>query len=880
MKPNQFAILGILLLGVIVACPITPSTGNLPPSIGISEPIPNAIVGTAPTIGLSGPTDPENNPITKIEYRVDSGAFVPLTSTEQGQTFKISGLTEGSHTVEVTATDNQGKTTTPPLVRTFRVDGTPPVIDPISIDGTNVLPTPVFKLKGENIAITLNAIDKLSATDLTNGGTSSISLRLRLDGQLISIVTGGSLTFNTKNIGLGSHTLIAEAIDAAGNVAAIKSQALNIIEPTAQGVKPTLSLTQKTQPTNGYFKGGSLVEFVWEASSSAAATDFTLAAGSGSVAIPTTTVLSDLNTWTLPTTTGNYNLKGVARDNATPTPNTSNPVFLNVSVDNDPAPVDFTNVVSGQNFNARPIEVNYIATDALSGVRSVTLRAVSGLVSTLVGINTTATGTFTWTPANGIYSLELTTVDNVGNQSVAVVASNVKVDVPTPDITPPTVSIDSTNIPNPASGQIAITALASDPSGVASVTLLVEGTPVATDSAAPYIFNLDTTQYQNGQVSLQARATDLVGNISANIVPVFTTIANARKPEFAITSPVNSATLGGLNKVTVNVAKRTTDYQITSPITVNVLDYRGKIVATRDIATAGQPATGPLSFVESTTDIDFNAFPVDAYVIQARMTIDLAPIGVISIGDGEMLTQISISNNNQSNLPPALQILSPQRLNETQSVLPVYVGTGGYVVVDISDDSGVSSVELRMTCESGCGVSGPVNALEQYIAYKPPVTSAIAILSFNANATPYLPDGNYILRIVAQDGLGNRNIQEVKARVDRTVAIPTYAISTNVIGASAISKDEELCPGEVSYTVTGAPAGTLFKSWLTSPTGKRTDYAQTTNPNSGLITLTEKGTWGYEAQIQETSGLSRILSVRTTTGASSRLITIPPTACP
>jgi large repetitive protein len=877
MKPDRFAILGLFLLSVVVACPTTPSTNNLPPSVGISQPEPNAIVGTTATVSLNGPTDPESNPITKIEYSVDGGALVPLSSTEQGQTFKIPGLSEGSHTVSVSATDNQGKTTTPPLARTFRVDGTAPVIDPIAIDGVSVLPTPVIRLQGENVAISVTAIDKLSATDATNGGTSTMRLQLRLDGQLIKIVLGGTLTFDTKNIGLGSHTLVAEAIDAAGNIAAIRSQSLNIVEPTGQGVKPTLTLTPRTAATNGYFKGGSLVEFSWLASSSAVAVDFTLLPGSGTVAVPTSTSLSDLNTWTLPNATGNFNLKGVARDNTTPTPNMSNPVFLNVSVDNDPAVVEFTNIVSNQNFNARPINVNYIAIDALSGVRSVTLRAVAGGVSTLVGINTAATGQFVWTPSNGVYSLELTTLDNVGNQSVAVVASNVKVDVPTPDITPPTVSIDSSNIPNPAGGQIAITALASDPSGVASVTLLVEGTPVATDSAAPYIFNLDTTQYQNIQVSLQARATDLVGNVSANTFPVFTTIANARKPEFVITSPTNASTLSGLNKVTINVAKRTTDFAFTSPITVDVLDYRGKIVATRDISTAGQPATGPLSLVENTTDIDFNAFPVDAYVIRAKMTIDLAPIGAANAGDGEMLTQINVSNNNQSNQPPALQILSPQRLNETQSVLPVYVGTGGYVIADISDNTGVSSVELRMTCESGCGTSGPVNALQQYIAYIPPVTRATAILSFNANATPFLPDGDYILRVVAQDAQGNRNIQEVKARIDRTVATPAYGVNTNVFGPSAISKDEELCAGQVSYTFTGViPMGTLFKSWLDSPSGKRTNFSQTTATTTGDLAFDEKGTWSFNSQIQETTGLRRITSVGTSIGAASRLITVPP----
>jgi hypothetical protein len=879
MQFKRYSSLGLLLLGFLVACPTNPSTNtstNLPPSVGISSPLDNAILGPNTTIRLDGPTDPENNPITKIEYRVDGGSATALASTNQGQTFTVSGLTEGQHTIEVFATDNQGKVTNPATKRTFRVDATPPVLSALSIDGLNTFPTIPQKFSGALVTVVASVTDKLSASDTANSGTSRTTIRLRLDGVLVQEGLGPNLTFSTKNLSLGSHTFVAEAIDSAGNVSALASQNLIIVEQPTQGVKPTLTMTPKTAATNGYYKGGSFLEFIWQASSTTASSTF--APNAGTVATPTTPSLSDLNSWTLPLVSGNYSLKGLAQDSSSPV-NTSSPVFLNASVDADPAAVEFTTVVNGQNFNARPIEVGYIATDALSGVRSVTLRAVSGTNNVLIGIKTEAQGSFSWTPSNGTYNLELTTIDNVGNTSVATSVTNIKIDVPTPDTTPPTVSIDTTTLPNPATGQIAINANASDPSGVASVTLLVEGTPIATDSAAPYIFNLDTTQYPNTTISLQVRATDLVGNVSANTVPVQTTIANSRRPEFAITSPTNGATLSGLNKVIINVAKRSTDYTFTAPITIEVLDYRGKIVATREIATAGQPATGPLSLIENTTDIDFNGFPVDAYVIRSRMTIDLAPIGSPNAGDGEMITQINISNNNQSNQPPALQILSPQRLDETQSILPVYVGAGGFVIANISDNSGIASVELRMTCESGCGSGGPVNALQQYIAFGS-ATNATAILSFNANATPYLPDGDYVLRVVAQDSQGNRNIQEVKARVDRTVPDPSFALNSNVTGANAISETEELCAGKVIYSVTGVPAPAIFKYWLVNPNGSRRDFSSTSSNTTQEISFDIKGTWSFSAQVQELSGQRRIIGLERTDVAASRLIRTPQLPCP
>ena len=107
MMKNKLVFMTVLLAVGLVSCP-DPTAKNAPPSVGISVPAENAIVGTVPTISLDGPTDPDNDAIDKIEYRLDGGSFVPLSKTEQGQSFFLpNGLSEGAHSVSVKATDKK-----------------------------------------------------------------------------------------------------------------------------------------------------------------------------------------------------------------------------------------------------------------------------------------------------------------------------------------------------------------------------------------------------------------------------------------------------------------------------------------------------------------------------------------------------------------------------------------------------------------------------------------------------------------------------------------------------------------------------------------------------------------------------------------------------
>ncbi len=137
--------------------------------------------------------------------------------------------------------------------------------------------------------------------------------------------------------------------------------------------------------------------------------------------------------------------------------------------------------------------------------------------NTLLGEDTTAPYTWAWTPrATGNRSLTARATDNsaASTTSTAVV---VAVSTSASDTEAPTVSIATpTNLAATLTGNVTLTAIATDNVGVANVELQLDGVPVGTTlTAPPYSANIDTTQHATGQHVLRARATDAAGNRSA-----------------------------------------------------------------------------------------------------------------------------------------------------------------------------------------------------------------------------------------------------------------------------------------------------------------------------------------------------------------------------
>lgn len=155
--------------------------------------------------------------------------------------------------------------------------------------------------------------------------------------------------------------------------------------------------------------------------------------------------------------------------------------------------------------------------------------AVRFLVNgTLVGTAAAAPYSVAWnstTVANGMVTVTAEAEDGAGNvgQSQAQVVTVDNAPSPTPDTTPPTVSLGG--VQATVSGTVTLTAAAQDNVGVTLVRFIVGGNVIGTDASAPYEFQWNTTTTANGSVTLGAEAMDAAGNVGS-AAPVVVTVNN------------------------------------------------------------------------------------------------------------------------------------------------------------------------------------------------------------------------------------------------------------------------------------------------------------------------------------------------------------------
>ena len=95
------------------------------------------------------------------------------------------------------------------------------------------------------------------------------------------------------------------------------------------------------------------------------------------------------------------------------------------------------------------------------------------------------------------------------------------------DATPPSASLTAPPAGSVVSGNVTVSANASDNVAVAGVQFLLDGASLnAEDTAAPYSISWDTTTASNGVHTLQARARDTAGNLGTSSSSVTVTVSN------------------------------------------------------------------------------------------------------------------------------------------------------------------------------------------------------------------------------------------------------------------------------------------------------------------------------------------------------------------
>ncbi len=199
------------------------------------------------TITAAGIADNTNGSgIASVQLYENGSAIGTMTGSSGTYTCTLAntGITTGTHTYTVRATDNVGNTSAENYSVTLHVDKTPPNI---TING--VSPTTTAGKMNGLITVTGNANDETElasctwavydgSTRLTTGGTSGT---LGASSETEKVYKSFSFTVDTRNItaGSGTYTLKMNAVDAAGNTSATATYTLPIDQSTD---KPVITL--------------------------------------------------------------------------------------------------------------------------------------------------------------------------------------------------------------------------------------------------------------------------------------------------------------------------------------------------------------------------------------------------------------------------------------------------------------------------------------------------------------------------------------------------------------------------------------------------------------------------------------------------------------
>ena len=160
-----------------------------------------------------------------------------------------------------------------------------------------------------------------------------------------------------------------------------------------------------------------------------------------------------------------------------------------------------------------------------------------------------------------------------------------------PDTTPPTVTITAPTGSTPLSGNVTVTASASDNVGVAGVQFLLDGASLGAEvTTPPYQVSWATTTASNGAHTLSARARDAAGNTATapNVGVTVSNTASAAPTISRISATSGSASGGGrLDVIGANLSGTTVTVGGQSAAFLSGLSDGSRVTVTIPAGTAG-----------------------------------------------------------------------------------------------------------------------------------------------------------------------------------------------------------------------------------------------------------------------------------------------------
>jgi len=460
------------------------------------------------------------------------------------------------------------------------------------------------------------------------------------------------VSWDTRSVPNGPHTLKVRARDAAGNVG---TSAPVTVTADNDLTSPVVSLTA---PAPGARVSGT-VTLSANATDNQGVTRVEFHDGTRLLGSDTTSPFSF--TWnTEPEADGEHVLTASAYDAAGNVASSAQ-VAVTVWHDTTPPSVSITAPGSGA-LIAGTVAISVTATDE-AGVTRVEFL----LDGNLLGTDTSSPYGFSWntrTAADGNHTLIARATDASGLVGTATVGVRV-------DNTNPTVAL--TNPINGAllKGLVGLQATASDEQGVARVEFFVDGTLIGTATSHPYSVSWNSATVANGTHTLTARAYDTLGLSSASSVLV--TVDNT-PPAVTLTSPVQGTFLRGA---------------VTLEATASDNHGIWKVEFYRTGALIGTATTAPYSITwHTTSEAQGNhILAVKAYDLAANTTTSY---GVqVTVDNTAPMTAISAPANNTAVVGGMVQVGATAGDNLGVARVELYVD-GTLIGTDTTAPYGVS----------------------------------------------------------------------------------------------------------------------------------------------------------------------------------------------
>jgi phage replication-related protein YjqB (UPF0714/DUF867 family) len=582
---------------------------------------------------------------------------------------------------------------------------------------------PSVSISSPSAGSTVTGTVTVTATASDDVGIASV--KILVDGNEVGTATAAPYTasWDTTSVGNGTHAITATATDGAGNKTTSSAVSVTVKNDTPDTTAPTVTITS---PANGAV----LAKTVTIA---ATATD-DVGVTSVQVLVNGQAIGTDASSpyavsWdTTSRPNGTYSITAIATD-AAGNSKTSAAVSVTVKNADTTAPtVVVTSPVAGAVLSGT-VALIANATDDV-GIASVRL-LVNGNAVGAAGTSSPFNVSWDTTAvANGTYAITAVASDAAGNSTTS---AAVNVTVRNVDSSAPTVAVTSPVGGAVVFGTVSLVASAADDVGIASVRILVNGSPVGVPgTSSPYSVAWNTSGLPNGTYTITATATDAGGNTSTS-APVAVTLDNPdlTAPSVSVTSPSAGAALSG----TVTLAAGATD-------NVGVASVRFLVNGAQ---VGAIDTTSPYSAAWNTTAV-------------SNGTYTIAAVATDAAGNSTTSAAISVTVGNADTTAPTVAITAPGG----GAVL-----TGPTTIsASASDNVGVASVRFLVN-------GAQVGATD--------TTSPYAV-SWNTTA---VANGSYTITAVATDAAGNT---KTSAPIGVTVnnadtTAPSVAITTPAAGA-------------------------------------------------------------------------------------------------